>query len=374
MSCVRNLSVVREGWDGVSCYVHARIAAHGDDLLLTAQRLNTAGDDDFSGLEAAVSRDGGADWSDFAPVAGFAPCEREGGIRTVASDMTPLWHRASRRFLVTGHTVDYDAGSDRPVSPFQRTRVIPYASYDPATGVWSPVRTVAMPAGNVYADCGSGCSQCCELPDGDLLMPVSYWEKADGEAKNAVTQVLRCSYDGVTLKVRAFGNPLAVEDEVRGLGEASVIGCGGRFFLTLRGDTHGYVSVSGDGLRYTQPVPWCWDDGGILPTYNTQSHFLTLGRRLYLVYTRKNGHNDHVFRHRAPLYMAEVDPERLCVIRSGEIEVIPERGARLGNFGVTNDGPDLAYISASEWMQPKTCTAYGSNNALWLCTLRESRI
>ena len=370
MSMERRLSVVREGWDGVSCYVHARIAAHGKDLLLTAQRLNTAGNDDFDGLEAAVSRDGGAHWTDFAPVKGFESHEREGGIRTVASDMTPLWHRASGRFLVTGHTVDYDIGSDRPVDPFRRTRIIPYATYDPGTGAWSPVKSVVMPEGNVYADCGSGCSQCFELPDGGLLVPVSYREKADGRAKNAMTQVLRCTFDGETLAAAEFGNPLGVEEEVRGLGEASVIGCGGRFYLTLRGDTHGYVSVSEDGLHYTQPEIWRWDDGEILPTYNTQSHFLTLGGRLYLVYTRKNGHNDHVFRHRAPLYLGEVDPDRLCVIRSSECVVIPERGARLGNFGAANDGPDLAYISASEWMQPKTCAAYGSNNALWLCTLR----
>ncbi len=38
----------------------------------------------------------------------------------------------------------------------------------------------------------------------------------------------------------------------------------------------------------------------------------------FLVYTRRGADNDHVFRHRAPLFIAQVDPKRLDVIRASE--------------------------------------------------------
>ena len=57
---------------------------------------------------------------------------------------------------------------------------------------------------------------------------------------------------------------------------------------------------------------------------------------LFLVYTRRGANNDHVIRNRAPLFIAQVDPERLCVIRATEKAIVPDRGASLGNFGVAN--------------------------------------
>ena len=94
-----------------------------------------------------------------------------------------------------------------------------------------------------------------------------------------------------------------------------------------------------------------------------------LGGKLYLVYTRKAGNNDHVFRHRAPLFVAEVDTDTMTVKRHTEQIVIPERGARLGNFGVTNVSDSLAYVTVNEWMQPAGCEKYGSNNALWVARI-----
>src|SRR5690606_1011569 len=106
-------------------------------------------------------------------------------------------------------------------------------------------------------------------------------------------------------------------------------------FLTLRNDEKGYVAVSDDGLNYSTPKPWCWDDGSDLGNYNTQQHWVTHPQALYLVYTRRGANNDHVFRHRAPLFIAQVNPHTQQVIRSTERVLVPERGARLGNFGVT---------------------------------------
>lgn len=66
--------------------------------------------------------------------------------------------------------------------------------------------------------------------------------------------------------------------------------------------------------------------------------------------------------------MAEVDPKRLCLIRNTEVVLVPERGARLGNFQVTQL-PDKAIVTVSEWMQPVGCDKYGSDNSIYLATL-----
>ena len=106
-----------------------------------------------------------------------------------------------------------------------------------------------------------------------------------------------------------------------------------------------------------------------LGNYNTQQHWVTHSEGLFLVYTRRGANNDHVFRHRAPLFMAQVDPERLAVLRETERILVPERGARLGNFGVTQVSPDETWVTVAEWMQPKGCEKYGSDGSVWVARI-----
>ena len=108
--------------------------------------------------------------------------------------------------------------------------------------------------------------------------------------------------------------------------------------------------------------PWA-DDGESLGNYNTQQHWMSVGEDLYLVYTRRAEGNDHVFRHRAPLFTAKV--EKMCLVRETEQIVVPERGARLGNFTATQLSNGKAAVMAAEWMQPIGCEAYGSDNAVF---------
>lgn len=91
--------------------------------------------------------------------------------------------------------------------------------------------------------------------------------------------------------------------------------------------------------------------GTNLENYNTQTHWVAHDDALFLVYTRRGANNDHVFRHRAPLFIARVDPERLRVIRATERIAVPERGARLGNFGITEVSERETWIVTCEWMQ-----------------------
>jgi hypothetical protein len=148
----------------------------------------------------------------------------------------------------------------------------------------------------------------------------------------------------------------------------------GRFILTLRNDEAGYVCDSDDGLHFSTPKLWAFDDGSDLGNYNTQQHWLAHEDRLFLIYTRRGANNDNVMRHRAPLFMAEVDPEKLCVIRDSEIELVPNRGARLGNFGVSRLSANEYLVVVSEWMQTTqpdpfdytVCQKYGSDNSIFM--------
>ena len=186
-----------------------------------------------------------------------------------------------------------------------------------------------------------------DLPNGDILLPV--YGKLKGNPDH-YTRVLRCRFDGATLTAHEYGNPLTIKGG-RGFGEPSLARFGGRYFLTLRNDKAGYVATSTDGLNFDTPRVWTWDDGTELGTYNTQQHWVTHRDGLFLVYTRKGASNDHVIRHRAPLFIAQIDPEKLAVRRSTERILVPDRGARLGNFGVTEVSPDETWVTVAEWMQ-----------------------
>ena len=111
------------------------------------------------------------------------------------------------------------------------------------------------------------------------------------------------------------------------------------------------IASSEDGLHFSEPQIWRWDDGTELGNYNTQQHWVTHSDGLFLIYTRTGANNDHVFRHRAPLFIGQVDPEKLCVMRRTERVLVPERGARLGNFGVTNVNENETWVTVAEWMQ-----------------------
>ena len=123
-------------------------------------------------------------------------------------------------------------------------------------------------------------------------------------------------------------------------------------------------------MHYSEATRWTFDDGTDLGNYNTQQHWVTHSDGLFLVYTRKGADNDHVFRHRAPLFIAQVDPDKLHVIRSTERILVTERGARLGNFGITDVSANETWVTVTEWMQPVGVEKHGSDNTIWIAKIR----
>ncbi|MBO7740922.1 MAG: exo-alpha-sialidase, partial [Victivallales bacterium] len=238
------------------------------------------------------------------------------------------------------------------------------------------IREITMPDENAYYSCGNGSGQSIELENGDLLIPVYYMSKEEAgnpwDSKSHA-MIMRCSFDGREIRILELGNSVTIPVP-RGADEPSIIRFKDKFFVAIRNDHDGYVSYSSDGLQLEEPIPLAFDDGSSVGNYNTQQHWLTCGGKLYMVYTRKNAGNDHVFRHRAPLFMAEFDTEKLCIIRATEQIAVPERGARLGNFGCFNVSDNEAWIIASEWMQTNppnpfdwtVCAKYGSDNSIFI--------
>ncbi len=133
-----------------------------------------------------------------------------------------------------------------------------------------------------------------------------------------------------------------------------------------------------DGLYFGRPRWWTFDDGTELADYNTQQHWVTHGDDLHLVRTRWGANNDDVFRPRAPLFIAQVDKDRLCVIRETERVLVPERGARLGNFGVTHVTENETWAVVSESMQTnlldlhdyRVCEKHGRDDSAYVANIR----
>ena len=347
--------IIRSGFDGRRCLVHARCCQGPDRLIATAQHLDIQGCDLFTGICMSTSTDGGRSWSDFSPQEGLAPIS-EGQTTLVGCDGTPMYHHKSGKFLLLGHTAQYAQGASAPTGFGRRTF---YSVFDSQRNCFSPMKFIAAPEtfGGKYG-CGNGCGQSIELENGNLLIPV-YYKNTDGFYASAV---MKCDFDGECITFQEMGNSLSMSIG-RGLYEPSIIYHKGIYYMTLRNDECGAVARSTDGLHYDSLQLWKWDDGSLLDTYNTQQHWMILEDELYLIYTRRGAGNDRVFRHRAPLFVAQVNDMHL--VRSSEISFLPERGARLGNFGVTQVSDAKALVMAAEWMQPAGCQKYGSDNAVF---------
>ncbi|MBT6004448.1 MAG: exo-alpha-sialidase, partial [Prolixibacteraceae bacterium] len=279
------------------------------------------------------------------------------------SDFWPKWHSVTKTLLGTGHTVVYTADW-KVTNP--RPRHTTYSIYNTKTGKWDNWQKLKMPDNEKFYNSGAGCVQRYDLGDGSILLPVSFRP----EGKNSRVTVCKCSFDGKTLEYISNGTELELNDETRGLGEPSLTKFNDEYFLTIRNDKKGFVAKSQDGLNFEKYIPWKFDDGTELGSYNTQQHWVTHSEGLFLVYTRRGANNDHVFRHRAPLFIAQVDTDKLCVIRETEQILVPERGARLGNFGVCDISSNETWVTVSEWMQPEGVEKYGSDGSVFVAKIK----
>lgn len=378
-----DLQVIHSGYDRKTCWVHGRagmIPTAGDpfSVVLTTHALRLTGSDVFYPMHDMRTDDGGKTWSQLVDQSSaFARQTRPGGVEEGISDFWPMWHEKTQTLLGTGHTIRY---IDDVLAPNPRPKDTAYSVYDSTAQTWAPFKTMDTPDDEVFFMEGAGSCQRYDLDNGEILLPTysGIAAKSSGMHDSLdIAFVIRCGFDGQTLSYIEHGNILTIPTG-RGFSEPSLIYFGGRYLMTLRNDDRNYITTSDDGLHFGEPALLTFDDGSELGSYNTQTHWLTVGGALYLVYTRRAEDNDNVIRHRAPLFIAQYNDKRLCVVRETEQVLAPNRGARLGNFGITPINANESWVTVTEWMQThppeywdwRKCEAYGSNNSIFVakCT------
>jgi len=359
-------------WDGEKLGVswfHPRPCRTPDGLFMNVQSIY--GSDGFGPVHWSTSTDEGRTWSDPQPVPGLGRKLHDDGVEEGVCDTVPTYHPPSKTILSMGWNVYY---KDNVLTRPNEQRWPVYVVRRPDGSFTAPRKLEwdDPEAARIY---GSNCSQRVTLPDGDLLIPLTF---ANYEREDRLVATVRASFDGETLTIGDRGNAqsLAVK---RGLVEPSIVSWGGSYYMTIRSeDGYAYVTRSADGLQWDDKRAWAWDDGQPLETSTTQQHWLSHSDGLFLVYTRKDASNLNVARWRAPLWMAQVDPESLTLTRSTEKIVVPMSSdgvndpahtARLGNFHVVNVSereslvtvgeniPDFAYEGRTlqariRWSQP----------------------
>ncbi len=339
----------------------------GYGALITVQKhLMTS--DHYSGLYTMTSRDFGRTWDSPREIAELA-WRRDGDVDVAVADVTPGYLRDARRVLAVGAQVRYSrAGKqleDRP-----KAHQTAYAVMDPKSGAWSTWQTLQMPDEPRFNYARSACAQWLELRDGTVLLPMYYGPNARDPF--SVTVARFRLVDGRRLEFIGYGSEHKLGD-VRGLVEPSLARYAGRYFLTVRNDLRAYVTAGADGLDFHELKPWLFDDGAELGSYNTQQHWLAHSDGLFLSYTRRGANNDHVMRHRAPLFVAQVDPASLRVIRATERVLMPEHGATYGNFGAAAMSKDESWVTDVEGMFGPEPRKRGAEGRMYLARVEWAR-
>jgi hypothetical protein len=311
-------------------------------VIMTVQKSLPGASDYFSGFSVTRTDDLGDTWTDPAAPDALAWRTTEDGITVGNCDYTLGWHKPTGKIIAIGHTTRYRGNK---LAYRTHGRDVAYAVYDPETDTWQDWRVMTMPDPDRFFICGVH-GQWLVEPDGTLLVPIYFTNRKGAATFLLKATVARCRFDGETLEFVEHGNVL--EHPVRrGLYEKSITFYDGRYYMTMRNDKRGYVSVSDDGMQFEAEKPWTFDDGSDLGSYNTQQKWVTHSDGLFLVYTRRGADNDHIMRHRAPLFIAQVNPHSLQVIRATEQIAVPEHGYAVGNFDATTVTPNETWITVA---------------------------
>ena len=312
-------------------------------LFLTVQEIK--GSDYYGDVLWSVSKDGGRTWSDLSKLEplGWRPLEEPDKFEGVC-DTVPNVDPASDKLVAIGHNVFYRENrfwdtlgtwhkSDHTTAHLRRGCY----SVRRDDGTWTPRQYLEPEEFKGAAAFCCGCTQKIVRPNGEWLLPFYFME--DTQGMNYRVTVYRAHFDGERFTLLERGNILE-NSKGRGLMEPSLVEFGGRVLMTLRAeDGNSYVAASEDGLHFAPMQAWRFDNGEYPESFSTQQHFAVIGGKLFLSYTRNAGYNSKVPRFRAPLFIAEVNPERLELIRDSEQIVFPIDG---------------------EWEYPKTIALSGN--------------
>lgn len=344
------VQTVKKGRDGGTTWFHPRGCTLPDGTVLWTMQSIT-GSDHFGPVQEMTTTDRGKTWSEPKPIAGFDRKKMPNGTEAGVCDVVPEYHAATNTVLAIGQTVNY---KNEKFFVDQPARWPVYCVRD-KSGHWSDAQQLVWddPRGAQIYSCN--CAQRITLANGDVLIPITFG--SDLKKPRSVTTFL-CHFDGKSLTVKKVGTELRGK-VARGFLEPSLALLDGVYFMTIRAeDNKGYVSTSKDGLEWSEPTAWSWnDDGTLVAMSTTQQRWMPHSDDLYLVYTRKNEENAAVMRWRTPLYMAKVDRKTLRLIRESERIAVPmtddpakgpSRVAHLGNFHTQAVTAEESWITVGE--------------------------
>lgn len=367
------LKTITKGNEKEFTWTHARsavIPSEPPKVITTMSQTLKKGSDVYHDLFQIESLDMGETWTSPEVIPSLTIIKQDNGYRSLV-DMWPQWHSKTDKVVNIGTSPFY---SNAKTHDGWKKKVV-YAYLDAEAEQWSAPQFLDLPKldhdGMLLMAPAAGSAQWLELPDGDILLPIFYFKVTEEQASLAMnnpeeafsignlmksddfgfsTTVVRCSFDGEKLNYLSHGDELILK-QGRGIYEPSITYFKGEYFLTMRSDKSAYVSKSKDGLHFSPLKEWTFNDGAVLGSYNTQQHWVRHSDALYLVYTRRGANNDEVFRHRAPLFMAKVDPDELQVIRDTERVMVPNRGVALGNFGIMEVNQNETWVTVAEYMR-----------------------
>ncbi len=280
--------------------------------------------------------------------------------------LKPFYNKHNRCNYAVGWTTRYTLGDNPKIIHDGGYMLV--GKFDPDKMEFHSCQRLDLPGSEGYE--GGVFMEPVEEEGGTILAPIYFNKK--GTQVCTATVVRFKLVDGMPVYIE-HGSFLEMPETPRGICEPRIARLGKKYYITLRTDEIGYMAESDDGLNYSQPQVWRWDDGEELTSRNTQQAWVQFPDKLLLVYTRETPHNSHIFRNRAPLFMAEFDPERKCLIKETERIAVPEMGARIGNFSTTEISENEVWIVVCEWMQTiapnhndyNICLSYGARNRLW---------
>ena len=339
---------------------HPAVAVLSENhYIMSFQRIFSS--DCYGACEFCESFDGGNSWSEARSVPGFESKVIAGGHIIGIADVRCFTFPDKRHVLFIGCTARYH--NKRMCAFSDIVRGSYYTVYDSKEKKFYPVRMLS----NSHVEWRAACTQLCFTGEREFLLPI-YFDINPSDSRFAV-QVLKVSLSD-SFEVASVTEGNSMTNAVgRGLIEPSIVNYENRFFLTIRAeDSNGYFAVSDNGLNFSTPQKWLFDDGSKLITSSTQQHWFWTGGKLHLAYTRKSCENAGVFRYRAPLWACEVivDGEKLQLKKSAETIILPMKkrnsdiglygnfhAAACGNNSIISD----AHIFTDSGMQTGVCIA-----------------
>ena len=311
---------------------HPKAGLHPSGRIYMA--LQTIGGGDYFGpVEYTFSDDNGCSWSkpEYIDELGWKPEARYSNAFEGVCDTVVNYDPASKCMVFLGHSVYYRNNrfmdtmghwDKADYAPELRRRGC-YSALRP-DGTWIKRQIIDPEEFKNNACFMCGCGQRIVRDNGEWL--VAFYSQIDKDHPHLFVTVYKLHFTGETFELIEHGNILELHNN-RGLLEPQLVDFQGRVILTLRAeDGCAYYSTSADGLNFVPIKPWRYNDGALLETSSTQQHFLWDAKRLFLSYTRKNEVNSRVIRYRAPLYIAEVDPSTMTLMRNTERIVFPLEG------------------------------------------------